>query len=207
MGDAEKVLDHVHKSELVELALSLGNIRSPRGFEKDASDFVYNWFVKNGFAARKLPVVGDRQNVVGILKGAGSGKDLLFNAHLDTAVGLPEEDKWSVGELKLEQTKAWVEGEDIIGQSVVNDKGPMSAYLIAAKAIKESGMKLGGDIILSAVVGEIGTTPVDEFQGPQYFGNGIGSKRLVESGIVADYAMVAEATDFAITWTEAGDAY
>jgi len=43
----------------------------------------------------------------------------------------------------------------------------MSTWLVMAKALKESGIKLGGDLILTAVVGEIGGAAVDEYQGPR----------------------------------------
>lgn len=61
--------------------------------------------------------------------------------------------------------------------------------MIAAKAIKETGMKLGGDLFLTMVVGEIGMAPIDEFQGPQYLGKGLGSRDLVNTAKI--YAMVA----------------
>jgi len=32
--------------------------------------------------------------------------------------------------------KAWREGEELVGEGVVNDKGPMAAFLIAAKSLK-----------------------------------------------------------------------
>jgi len=205
--DVERVYDHIHKDELVQLALEMGNIPSPRGFEKQAGEFVYEWLRKHGFRTFKQEVVEDRFNVIGLLKGEGKGKSLLFNGHLDTAVGLPE-DVWFLGvEPEDIHVKAWIEKDEIVGQSVVNDKGPLAAFLIAAKAVKESGIKLRGDLLLTAVVGEIGCCPIDEFQGPRYLGSGLGSRRLVEEGYVADYAIVAEATDFAVTWTEAGDAF
>jgi acetylornithine deacetylase/succinyl-diaminopimelate desuccinylase-like protein len=49
--------------------------------------------------------------------------------------------------------------------------------------------------------------PIDEFQGTQYLGKGLGSRHLVNHGIVTDHALVAETTDFGITWVEVGVAY
>ena len=50
---------------------------------------------------------------------------------------------------------------------------------------------------MTMVVGEIGMGPIDEFQGPKYVGKGYGSR----------HALVAESTDFGVTWVEAGAAY
>ena len=83
----------------------------------------------------------------------------------------------------------------------------MAAFLIAAKALKNSGFPLQGDVILTTVVGEIGTAPIDEFQGPRYAGKGYGTRHAVDHGIIADFALVAETTDFGVTWVEAGAAY
>ncbi|MDD5206427.1 MAG: M20/M25/M40 family metallo-hydrolase, partial [Desulfobacterales bacterium] len=95
----------------------------------------------------------------------------------------------------------------IYGLGVVNDRGLMATFLTAAKAIKDSGAKLKGDLILTAVVGEIGMSPVDEYQGGRYFGKGSGAQQLVNQGVTADYALVAEASRFAMTWMENGAGY
>lgn len=60
---------------------------------------------------------------------------------------------------------------------------------------------------MTMVVGEIGMGPIDEFQGPKYIGKGYGSRHAVAHGIMGDFALVAESTDFGVTWIEAGAAY
>jgi acetylornithine deacetylase/succinyl-diaminopimelate desuccinylase-like protein len=161
----------------------------------------------NGFNPVKQEVVKDRFNVFGRLKGSGDGVSLLFNSHLDTSKGLWPEDLWVLEEVKPEYTSAWRDGDSLVGEGIINCKGPLACFLIAAKAIRDSGVRLKGDIVLTAVMGEIGSAPVDEYQGPQYYGKGIGAKYLVDSGVVADYALVAEMTDFSITWIEGGDVW
>jgi acetylornithine deacetylase/succinyl-diaminopimelate desuccinylase-like protein len=49
--------------------------------------------------------------------------------------------------------------------------------------------------------------PVDEFTGPRYEGIGFGTRFLVDHGVTADYAVIAETTDFSIVWQECGVAY
>jgi len=100
-----------------------------------------------------------------------------------------------------------VSGSELHGEGVVNDKGPMAAFLIAAKAIKAAGIELRGDLLLSAVPGEIGYEPVDEFASPQYLSKEVGSRFLIQHGGVADFALVAEGTDFRWSGIEAGKAF
>jgi acetylornithine deacetylase/succinyl-diaminopimelate desuccinylase-like protein len=100
-----------------------------------------------------------------------------------------------------------IEGRRIFGKTVQNDRGPMSAFMIATKAIRNAGIAVRGDIIMTMVVGEIGMGPIDEFQGPRYIGKGYGSRHAVAHGITGDFALVAESTDFGVTWIEAGAAY
>jgi acetylornithine deacetylase/succinyl-diaminopimelate desuccinylase-like protein len=102
---------------------------------------------------------------------------------------------------------AWREADMLVGNGIVNDKGPMATWLLAAKAIKDSGVSLQGDLLLMAVVGEIGVEPVDEFQPPEYIAKEAGTRYAITHGGVADFALVAEGTDFGIVGVEAGKAF
>jgi acetylornithine deacetylase/succinyl-diaminopimelate desuccinylase-like protein len=86
----------------------------------------------------------------------------------------------------------------------MNDKGPMAAWLVAVLAIREAGVELRGDVILTMVSGEIGHEPVDEFQGPQFSGKDLGARYLAVHGGIADYVLVAENTGFCVGWVDAG---
>ena len=206
MSQIDKVLSLIREEDVVKLAVDLGNIYAPTGHEKPIGDFIFDWLKKNGFQTVRQEPAKDRFNVLGTLKGTGEGHSLILNSHMDTDIGAPE-DYWTVGELQPVHNLAWVEGDTIMGRSVVNDRGPMTGTMIAAKAIKDSGAKLKGDLILTMVVGEIGQAPIDEFQGPTYLGKGLGTIHLVNHGVLADYALVAERTAFTLTWAEAGAAY
>lgn len=201
-----KVLTNLDQDGLVNLAVEMGNLASPKGREKEIGDFIYQWLANTGFQASKQEVVPGRFNVIGRLPGQGGGRTLIFNSHMDTAQWGPE-DVWTVGDEKPFYNHAWVEDGKVVGAGVVNDKGPMAAFMMAAKAILDSGVKLKGDLLLTMVVGEIGQAPIDEFQGPRYLGKGIGAKHLVDHGVWGDCALVAETTNFALTWAEAGDAW
>lgn len=200
------VIKAIDKEELVGLSLHLGNILSPTGHEEPMGEAVYAWLMENGFQPEKMEVAAGRFNVVAKLKGTGRGKSLIFNGHMDTKYGEPQ-DIWGAGVVHREYVSAWRDGDRLFGHPVFNDRGPLSATFLAAKAIRDSGVKLKGDLYLTAVVGEIGTAPVDEFQGGRYLGKGVGARHLVTHGIVADFALVAECTSFCTTWAQCGVVY
>lgn len=205
-GQVKEILDAICEEELVDLILALGNIESSYGKEKDAADFVSAWLSDNGFLVKTAGALPDRPNVAGVLLGTGGGKTLILNAHLDTAVS--RDDTRIYRDLSPAFFwSAWRENDMLYGEGVHNDKGPLACTLIAAKAIKESGVRLVGDVIVTAVIGETGLEPVDEFQGPGFLGKDIGTRYLLtHGGIWGDYALVAEGTDFGMAWVEAGKA-
>ena len=201
-----RVLGEIDRDELVVLSLELANIDSPPGQEKEVSDRVFEWLRTNGFEARQIGMLPERQNVVGRIPGSGGGTDLIFNAHMDVAWG-PEERRWMHDPDNPFYTSAWREGDTLIGNGLVNDKGPLACTLIAAKAILTAGVTLPGDVIVTGVCGEIGQEPVDEFEAPAYLSKEVGARYLITHGVIGDYAVVAEATDFGVTWVEAGKAF
>lgn len=196
----------IDREELVQLALDLCNIPSPPGEEGEAAGFVHDWLLKEGIQARKLGLLPERPNVLGRIPGSGDGYSLIFNSHLDT--GRSPEDRWSLRNPDDHINHgAWRVDETLHGEGIVNDKGPMAAFLIAAKAVLRSGAQLRGDLLLSAVPGEIGYEPVDEFESPRYLSKETGTRFLIQHGGVADYALVAEGTDFRVASIEAGKAF
>ena len=196
----------IQEADVVELALALGRIDSPSGHEGAVSDYVYNWMQAEGVEPERVGIVPERCNVAGILRGTGGGPTLLLNSHLDTSVAADE--YWSTPHAAdpVYHT-AWREGEVLVGNGVANNKGHMAAWLIAARAIRRSGVKLKGNVLLTASVAEIGIEPVDEFTAPRYLSKEAGTRYLITRGYVPDYALVAEGTDFALGWVEAGKAF
>lgn len=196
----------IDTDELVELTLALCNIESPAGQEREVGQFVHDWLEREGFSPLKIGMFPERFNVLGVLPGMGDGYSLIFNSHLDT--GRSKADRWSIRNPEAAVNHgAWVEGDTLYGEGVVNDKGPLAAFLIAAKALKAAGVSLRGDLLLSAVPGEIGYEAVDEFEAPRYLSKEVGTRYLVQHGGVADFALVAEGTDFGYAAIEAGKAF
>lgn len=205
-SDMQAVFDKIDTGELIKVALDLANIDSPTGREGPVADYVCDWLKREGFAARKVALYPDRPNVLATLPGTGGGRSLCFNSHMDTAV---HQEEWWANRNASDPIfhSAWREGDMLVGNGIVNDKGPMATWLLAAKAIKDAGLKLKGDLLLMAVVGEIGVEPVDEFQPPEYLAKEAGSRYAITHGGIADYALVAEGTDFGIVGVEAGKAF
>jgi acetylornithine deacetylase len=83
-------------------------------------------------------------------------------------------------------------------------KSGLAGALIAIEAIVKAGIKLDGDISLGGVVGEIEKAPVEEFQGVEYGGYGVGSKYMVTHGVTADCALLVEPTGLRISTANMG---
>lgn len=206
MNEIERILAEIDDEELADLALELGAIEAPAGAEGPAADAVEAWMLEQGFRPKRIGLVEDRASIVTRMKGGGSGPTLVFNAHLDTAISR-EDTLVYIDPAQPKYITAWREGDTLFGNGLVNDKAPMSAFLIAAAAIKRSGVTLAGDVLLHAVPGEIGLEPMDEFQGPAHMGKDLGARYAITHGVVGDAALVAEATGHGIGWVEPGKAY
>ena len=90
------------------------------------------------------------------------------------------------------------------GLGANNMKSGLASALIAIEAIAQSGITLAGDISFGAVAGEIEKTAIEEFQGIEYSGYGIGTRHLVTHGVTADFAVLAEPTGMRISIANLG---
>jgi len=209
-ADREALIKAINVDELVQLALDLGNIPSPAGHELAAGNFVYDWMAREGFSPRKVGAVPERNNIIGTYGGNGRGANLLFTAHLDTEAPTwdPALDPYKFRPATLqnrEWQECWLEDGVLYGYPIANDRGPMSCFLIAAKALKTAGFNLAGKMYLTACPGEIGPEPIEEHAGIAYMGKDIGAHYLFHHGGVApDYAIAAEGCDFGLTWVGCG---
>ena len=205
--DPQIVFAKIDTDELVKVALDLGNIDSPTGREGPVADYVQDWLRREGFDARKVGLYPTSSKCA----GDASWFRARHAAFASTATWIRPSTRRNGGPRGTRAIRifhsAWREGDMLVGNGIVNDKGPMATWLLAAKAIKDSGAKLKGDLVLMAVVGEIGVEPVDEFQPPDYVAKEAGTRYAITHGGVADYALVAEGTDFGIVGVEAGKAF
>jgi acetylornithine deacetylase/succinyl-diaminopimelate desuccinylase-like protein len=202
---AKDVLAQIDRDEIARLGCDLTSIPSPTGQEKSVAEFILSWFHTNGLKAVRQDVEVDRPNAVGILKGDGTGLSLGFNGHTDTSFTGTAEDARMVAALEPEaELKGSIKDGKVRGLGISNMKGGVAAFMIAGKALKNSGVKLKGDVILAAVVGEISRTPIGPWQTKEYRGEGAGTRHLLTHGMHSDYAVVADGSDLNIVWTQTG---
>jgi acetylornithine deacetylase len=135
-----------------------------------------------GLEAELQPVEGERRNAIGRWRGSGGGKSILFNGHIDTN---PVTEGWTV-----DPWAGKVDDKFIYGIGVSNMKAGDAAYYCAVKTLRDCGVRLKGDVILSFVVGEL--------QG------GIGTVRMIDQGVRADYFVNSEPTDLKALTLHAG---
>src|SRR5262249_34245392 len=125
MGLADEAVGHIDRDALIELALDICNIDSPGPAEAPVAEDVDQWLLREGFRARKVGLLADRPNVIGTLPGTGGGYSLLFNSHMDTSVRYT--DTWSRMDCASDVFhKAWIEDDQLVGEGIVNDKGPLA---------------------------------------------------------------------------------
>jgi acetylornithine deacetylase/succinyl-diaminopimelate desuccinylase-like protein len=202
---AKNVLAQIDRAELAQLGCDLTSIPSPTGQEKAIAEFILSWFAGNGLKAVRQDVEPERPNAIGILKGDGTGLSLSFNGHTDTSFTGTDEDLRMVRNIEPEaELKGNIVGDRVQGLGISNMKGGVAAFMIAGKALKKSGVRLKGDLILAAVVGEISRTPVGPWQSKEYRGEGAGTRHLLSHGMHSDYAVVADGSDLNIVWTQTG---
>jgi acetylornithine deacetylase/succinyl-diaminopimelate desuccinylase-like protein len=194
--------------ELLTLTRDLADAYSPPGHELPAAEVAAHWLETNNFAYETYASDPQRPSLVARLAGSApdAHRSLLFNSHFDQPISREDDYLRLRDHLHPRYTTSWIEDDRVHGYGAVNDKGPMAAWCIAAKALRETGTPLGGDLLLTFVSGEIGQAPMDEFQGSRYDGTGYGARELVEAGVRADYALVAETTDFTPAWLMLGKA-
>src|SRR5258706_7575141 len=202
---AQKVLGEIHRDEPADVGRALVNFPSPTGQEKAVAEFILHCFQSNGLKAVRHDGEVDRPNPVGVLKGDGTGLSLGFNGHMDTSFTGTSEDLRMVAVIEPESALKGSIGDGVVrGLGISNMKGGVAAFMMAGKALKKSGVKLKGDAVFAAVVGEISRTPVGPWQTKEYRGEGAGTRHLLTHGMHTDYAVVADGSDMNIVWTQNG---
>ena len=202
---ARQVLAQIDRDELAQLGCDLVNIPSPTGQEKAVAEYILHWFQESGLKPVRQEVEVDRPNAVGVLKGDGTGLSLGFNGHMDTSFTGTQEDLRMVAAVEPDsELKGSIKDGKVRGLGISNMKGGVAAFMMAGKALKKSGIKLKGDVIFAAVVGEISRTPIGPWQTKEYRGEGAGTRHLLTHGMHSDYALVADGSDMNIVWTQTG---
>lgn len=122
----------------------------------------------------------DRPLTVGTLAGAGGGRSLIVNGHIDV-IDAGEPARWTSPPFDAEV----VDGR-IVGRGAADMKGGIAAAMVSHETLVGCGVRLGGDVIFQVVP--------DEETG------GMGTIAAAERGYRAEAALVVEPSGLDI-WT------
>jgi acetylornithine deacetylase len=112
--------------------------------EREIAEYVRGWLEANGLETEMMEPEPGRCTVLGRLKGSGGGRSLMLNAHVDTVdvQGMEEPFSGAIRDGRL------------YGRGSFDMKGSLAACMAAAKAVRESGVRLRGDLLVAAVADE-----------------------------------------------------
>ncbi|MCC5941522.1 MAG: ArgE/DapE family deacylase [Balneolaceae bacterium] len=147
--------------------------------EENIGRYIYSLLIELGIESEITELKPGRVNVTGIIRGEGSGKSLMINAHMDT-VGIKGMDDPFSGAIK---------NGKLYGRGAYDMKGSIAAMLSTAKAITEQNLKLNGDLVFSFVADE-------EYESA-------GASELIKT-VKTDAAIVTEPTNLAICTAHRG---
>ena len=182
----------VDRDRLVETASRLIGVHSFTGDEEPMARLMVELYGELGLHVHWQQVEEGRANALGTWPGAGGGRSLMFNGHMDTSYSGRE--PWLRGVPGF-QPQAFERDGRLYGLGVSNMKGALACYVEAVRALQEAGVRLRGDVLIAAVCGEIEKTQQGEAQGAQYRGYAAGTRYLVSHGGVADMCLLGEPTE------------
>lgn len=198
--DFANAVGHITADGIRDLLVDLVDIASPTGHEVGVAHYLVERMKRSRLATNLQYVDDNRPNAIGLLRGKGDGLNLLFTGHMDTSYSGDEEHLHGDGF----RPKGLFKDGWVWGLGANNMKSGLASALIAIEAIVKAGIRLDGDISFGGVVGEIEKTAIEEFQGIEYSGYGIGSRHLVTHGVTADCAVLAEPTGLRVARANMG---
>ena len=119
-----------------------------------------------------------RPQLIATHRGAGGGRSLVLNGHIDVVSAEPL-DEWTSPPFAPE-----VRDGRLYGRGACDMKGGVAAMAFAAEVLSELGVRLAGDLIVA--------TNTDEES------SGAGGSALVQRGLRADAGIITEPTEFRV---------
>jgi len=188
-GPRELAID---RDRLVETASRMVAVHSFTGSEEAMARLMVELYEALGLHVQWQQVEEGRANALGTWRGAGGGKSLMLNGHMDTSYSGRE--PW-LRHVPGFQPQPFVRDGRLYGLGISNMKGALACYVEAVAALQEAGVRLRGDLLLAAVCGEIEKTQYAGAQGAEYRGYAAGTRYLVSHGGVADMCLLGEPTE------------
>ena len=165
----DRVLAQIDGAWIAQRTMDLVSVPSVTMHEAEVCRLYEAQLRELGLGVDVREVTPGRNNLYVRIPGAGGGPTLLFNGHLDT---IP------IG--KCPPCRR--EGDRIYGRGATDMKGGMAALLGMARAMVQSGVRLKGDVWLSAIVGH--EEPEADKDGPLALIADLNSGRLAGDRIV-----------------------
>lgn len=168
-------IDLVDEDRLTELTKTLVSIPSVTNREHEISDWIYEKFRSLGLTdVRRLPVEEAGDTIYGWIDGPEDGPKMMLNFHMDTFGAFQG---W-----ETDPFTPHVVGDRLYGLGSHDMKGGAACLLGAVEALVESGVELGGWVLVSATSDEENWSR--------------GAHELIRSGLLRDcrYCMVPEPT-------------
>ena len=182
----------IDRDRLVETASRMVGTWSYTGHEQAMAELMAELYEDAGLRCQWQQVEDRRANALGVLAGVGDGKSLMLNGHTDTSYSGKE--PW-LRDVPGFQPEAFVRDGRLYGLGISNMKGALACYVEAARALRDGGVRLRGDLLIAAVCGEIEKTQYGDATGAEYRGYAAGTRYLVSHGGVADMCLLGEPTE------------
>ena len=183
---------NVDRDRLVETASRMIDVHSFTGDEQRMAELMASLYEEMGLHVQWQQVEDNRANALGTWAGAGGGKSLMFNGHMDTSYSGRE--PW-LRDVPGFQPKAFQRDGRLYGLGISNMKGALACYVEAVRTLQDAGVRLKGDVLIAAVAGEIEKTQYLDATGGEFRGYAAGTRYLVTHGGVADMCLLGEPTE------------
>jgi succinyl-diaminopimelate desuccinylase len=187
MEDMSKTIkDRLDRKRILELASTLVGCDSvaPPGKEYEASGRIAEILSDIGLDVTLQHVDEKRFNVIARMKGTGGPATLMYSGHIDV-VPAGDEKLWKHPPFRCMQ-----EGGLLYGRGTCDMKGGIASVIHAVELVKDSGIRLGGNLVVAIDVDE-------EVQN-------LGMKKIISEGLKADCCIVGEPTNLEIAISHRG---
>lgn len=111
--------------------------------ESEIADCCAAWLEERGFEIHRVEEVAGRPSIIGIARGSGGGRSLMFNGHIDTV---------SMASYDGDALDPAIRDGKLFGRGSFDMKGGVAAMMVAAARAKEKGTR--GDILVACVADE-----------------------------------------------------
>ncbi|GAP89440.1 putative peptidase M20 [Rosellinia necatrix] len=149
------------------------------GGETAIARYIKAWLEHRDIESHWIEPVEGRPSVIGVVRGNGGGKSLMFNGHIDTVTLSGYDGDPLSGRIK--------DGK-IYGRGAADMKGGVAAAMVALASVQGAG--LSGDVMFAGVADEEAES--------------LGTENILQAGWRADAAIVSEPTNVAIIHAHKG---